>query len=102
MREGESKTNDPAMTEFSRRRIRQYAFAVPAIASLFLAFWLQDQAGDVFLGIDKGICLIGLIAIVVSYAGFSLWNWRCPACNSYLGKGMNPKFCSKCGAALQG
>jgi len=32
---------------------------------------------------------------------FSLYNWRCPACNKYLGKQRSPKYCSKCGVALQ-
>jgi rubrerythrin len=31
---------------------------------------------------------------------FSLFNWRCPACSSYLGKRFNPRFCPSCGAQL--
>ena len=32
---------------------------------------------------------------------FTLWNWRCPACNRFLGSVKNPKFCPRCGAQLQ-
>jgi rRNA maturation endonuclease Nob1 len=31
---------------------------------------------------------------------FSLFNWRCPSCNKYLGKAINAKFCAKCGVQL--
>lgn len=41
------------------------------------------------------------VVLVISALAFSLWNWRCPACNRYLGKGARPRFCAKCGAPLQ-
>lgn len=41
---------------------------------------------------------IGSILVFVALI-FSKFNWRCPKCNSYLGKG-NPKHCIKCGEQL--
>jgi hypothetical protein len=32
---------------------------------------------------------------------FSFRNWRCPACDKYLGKAIGPRFYAKCGVALQ-
>jgi predicted RNA-binding Zn-ribbon protein involved in translation (DUF1610 family) len=32
---------------------------------------------------------------------FSLRNWRCPACNKYLGKGTLPHYCPNCGVELR-
>jgi hypothetical protein len=37
--------------------------------------------------------------VIISVLVFSFLNWRCPS-NKYLGKAINPKFCSKCGAQL--
>lgn len=44
----------------------------------------------------KTIALIIVIGVVI----FSRFNWRCPKCNKYLGKGSNPKHCSNCGQTL--
>jgi DNA polymerase II large subunit len=38
--------------------------------------------------------------VIISVLAFSFLNWRCPSCNKYLGKAINPKFCSKCGTQL--
>ena len=42
----------------------------------------------------------GSFVVILGVVLFSLKNWRCPACNAYLGKGMAPSFCSKCGIPL--
>ena len=34
---------------------------------------------------------------VIGNALFSLINWRCPACNKYLGKNLGWKHCPRCG-----
>jgi hypothetical protein len=41
-----------------------------------------------------------LLFPILAAVGFSLWNWRCPACRGYLGRTFNPKFCQKCGVQL--
>lgn len=41
------------------------------------------------------------VLIIIGVVIFSRYNWRCPKCNSYLGKGTNPKHCSNCGEELQ-
>lgn len=41
------------------------------------------------------------LAIVVGLVVFSRFNWRCPKCNKYLGRGTNPKHCAHCGEELQ-
>jgi hypothetical protein len=41
------------------------------------------------------------IAGVAAGIGFSLWNWRCSACNAYLGKRfVGVSYCHSCGAKL--
>ena len=41
-----------------------------------------------------GVGVIGALLL------FSFYNWRCPACNKYLGKSGIPKFCPKCGEQI--
>jgi hypothetical protein len=67
-----------------------------------------------------GTTLITMVVYSVTYSGFgrpaetplavfvigALWvftllNWRCPACKTYLGHTLNPVFCSSCGARLR-
>ena len=40
---------------------------------------------------------ISLVAIVVGWVIFNGRNWRCPACDNYLGRAFNPKHCRTCG-----
>lgn len=40
------------------------------------------------------------VLIIIGVVIFSIFNWRCPKCNSYLGKGTNPKHCNNCGVEL--
>lgn len=86
---------------FAVRRRRQLLVAVPFfIAVLALAVSGDGNRQDLF-GIPLAIWGPTLGVIVVGLLLFSLRNWRCPACDKYLGKAMNPRFCAKCGVALQ-
>ena len=87
--------------QFAVRRKRQIILAIP----LFLAIIGVAVAGDSLdrglFGLPPGILLGAFLILVVGALVFSFRNWRCPACDGYLGKQMNPKFCSKCGFGLQ-
>jgi hypothetical protein len=85
-------------TQFSARRRNQIILTVPLIGVIVLLA-LSDGKQPV-LGIPLPV--FGTIALVVVLGGlaFSLYNWRCPACNKYLGKGISPRFCAKCGVPL--
>jgi hypothetical protein len=70
-----NRSNAEIIAEFKKKRTRQ----IMAVGPIILAF-------------------IGILS--VSVLVFSFLNWRCPSCNKYLGKAINPKFCSKCGTQL--
>jgi len=53
------------------------------------------------LGVSAVIWGPVLAVFVVGALVFSFKNWRCPACNGYLGKAFNPRYCSKCGVELR-
>ena len=88
--------------QFAERRKRQIILAVPLVL-LFLALsFLTDEKNRVALpGVPAAMVGPLLVAAVVGALLFSLRNWRCPACDKYLGKGISPRFCPKCGVALQ-
>jgi hypothetical protein len=88
--------------EFAARRKRQIMLAVPLVA-LFLgvAIFSDEKDQAALPGIPMRVVAPVLVAAVVGALIFSLRNWRCPACDRYLGKGASPRFCPKCGVALQ-
>ena len=86
--------------EFARRRKRQLLGSLPVVAVfIFLAFF--NEKVEAFLGLPPSVVLGAAFAMVAALVAFSLWNWRCPACNRYLGKGVGQAFCPKCGVPLR-
>ncbi len=83
--------------QFSRKKRSQFLVAVPVIVVIVLLNLWGKQAA---LGIP--VAVVGPVAfvLVLGALAFSLFNWRCPACNKYLGKAISPKFCSNCGVEL--
>jgi len=88
--------------EFAARRKRQIILAIPLVVVFILFAVFRDrQDGDVMLGMPAGFVAPIFLILVVAALTFSFRNWRCPACDKYLGKGISPHFCPKCGVALQ-
>ncbi len=86
--------------QFVARRKRQWVVAALFIP-VFVLLVMSGEGKRAVFGIEVE-ALMPLVGIVVIGAVvFSLRNWRCPACNRYLGKNANPSFCLKCGVALR-
>lgn len=79
--------------EFRRRRTRQLLIAAPVLIVVLLFAVFEEQ-------VDSSILPVLFFILILGALGFSLWNWRCPSCNSYLGRSMSPRFCPKCGEQL--
>jgi len=88
-------------TLFALRRRRQLLISLPLIALIMGFVFLENDNPGALFGIPPSIVFPGFLAIIAGAVVFSLYNWRCPACNKYLGKQRSPKYCSKCGVALQ-
>jgi hypothetical protein len=89
---------------FALRRKRQMMVAIPFVLVIvgFAAFARVGEADGEKLGGVPFLIWIGLFFVLIaSVLVFSFRNWRCPACDRYLGREMGPRFCSKCGVALQ-
>lgn len=92
--------NPQVVEEFKRRQRKQLLVSLLAIAVALFVFIQADRGGSI-AGMSCSSLAIPAFAVILGVLIFSLQNWRCPACNGYLGKAISPRFCSKCGAALQ-
>ena len=88
---------------FTLRRRRQLGITIPLAFFLVVLASTVDGEGLVpqFSRLPGSFRVALYLVLVGGAIAFSLYNWRCPACNRYLGKGTNPQFCPKCGAPLQ-
>jgi hypothetical protein len=96
----ETEKDPKIASEFKRKRKIQIYLVVVFII-IFVLFFLATESPDIIPGLSEDIMAIVLIIFAVLATIISMTSWRCPACNAYLGKGFNPKFCSKCGKLLQ-
>lgn len=88
--------------EFAARRRRQIMLAVPLVPIVVaVAVFADDRNRGAVFGMPASVVGPVFLALVAAAVLFSFRNWRCPACSKYLGKGMSPRFCPKCGVALQ-
>ncbi len=87
--------------EFAKRRKRQLLVTIPIVAFILLVRVFAKGEDALIFGFPASVVMGAAFAILLGIVAFSLWNWRCPACNKYLGKGISPAFCSKCGVPLQ-
>lgn len=87
--------------EFAKRRKRQLLVSLPVVAAILIFAVASENAKVPFFGLPPAVVGGIAFAVVLATLAFSLWNWRCPACKRYLGKGISPSFCPKCGVPLQ-
>jgi hypothetical protein len=81
---------------FARRRRNQFIATAPAL----LAAVGLGVAGSAAIPL-AGTIQVAAVAVLIGAVAYAFRNWRCPACDSYLGRTLNPRFCPKCGAELR-
>ena len=87
--------------QFSVRRRNQLILAAPLVAMMIAFVATQDEATQTALGMPLAMAGPVLGVVLLGGVAFSFKNWRCPACNKYLGKGIGPKHCHACGVQLR-
>ena len=85
---------------FKERRNRQWIVTCPMVLLVIGAMWFRDHPGQALMGVGANVFFPIFLAALALVTIFTFRNWRCPACNGYLGKAVSPKFCPKCGAQL--
>lgn len=86
---------------FAQRRRKQIWVAALIIPMVLLVVFSEDRGAGTVLGYSSEVFGPIFLAAVAIAVVFSFRNWRCPACNKYLGRAMNPKFCQNCGVELR-
>ena len=94
-----NNSNKEITEAFKRKRARQIMAVAPFVLAFIALLSVEHYSSSIF-GLPRNIVLGIAFALVISVLIFSFLNWRCPSCNKYLGKAINPKFCSKCGVQL--
>jgi hypothetical protein len=88
-------------SRFAARRRKHYMVTGPFIMMIIL-FVSAEFTGGLVLGfIPESSFAPYFVLVAMGAFIFSLFNWRCPACNKYIGRGFNPNYCSKCGVGLR-
>ena len=86
---------------FSIRRRNQIFVAIPLAIIVFSFIFISKNGADSFLGLPLNFAGPIFLILIAAALIFSFKNWRCPACNKYLGKVINPKHCHSCGIELR-
>lgn len=86
---------------FAARRRRQLFLVTPLLLLVVGVAALADEHTQAVLGVPASTWAPAVFSALGGAAVYSFFNWRCPACNRYLGKQWHPRFCSKCGAPLR-
>jgi RsiW-degrading membrane proteinase PrsW (M82 family) len=92
----ESGSADSAASAFAEIRRRQVvglaAIAVLGVAVLAAVMWL---------GLPDEVAFTSGFLFLMGGIAFNRFSWRCPACNAYLGRTVNPAACRSCRAPLR-
>jgi rRNA maturation endonuclease Nob1 len=92
---------DQIKEEFAKRKKRQYILSAPIILFLVAAMLVSKHSEIKMFGLSNGI-IVGLaFALVLVFVIYTIRNWRCPACEKYLGRSISIDFCPKCGVKLK-
>ncbi|MBI5015841.1 MAG: hypothetical protein HZB55_10170 [Deltaproteobacteria bacterium] len=86
---------------FAARRRRQFLVLTPLLGIVIAVAGLADARSQAVLGVPAGVWAPALFAGLGGAAVYTLFNWRCPACNRYLGAQWSPMRCRGCGIPLR-
>ena len=85
---------------YAARRRNQLMVSIPLVVVVFAVVLTEDRGRGTILGLSREVVGPIFLAIVAAGLFYSFRNWRCPACDKYLGRGFNPKHCQHCGVEL--
>lgn len=85
--------------KYKKVKKKQSIIQIILIVTLLVGLFFSREFNSLPNYFKNGIAIalsLGLISIII----YMLITWRCPKCNAYLGRNMNPKYCKKCGVQL--
>ncbi len=94
----DGQTQEEIAEKYATIKRNQYLLLIPFVIVMILLFSGSDNSDFNFLGMSSTILDPLAVFAVIGMIIFSFYNWRCPVCRGYLGKGGGKKFCPRCGA----
>jgi hypothetical protein len=86
--------------EFGVRQSRQMYAIMLTVLALLVSALAYKRPAILELVSTRTLFVIQVVAIA-TFFGFSILNWRCPACGKGLGNNIVRVRCRKCGTQLQ-
>jgi hypothetical protein len=86
---------------YATRRRNQLVVSISLVVVIAGVVLTEDRVGGTILGLPSHVAGPIFLAIVGAGLLYSFRNWRCPACNTYLGRAFKPKYCQNCGVELE-
>jgi protein-S-isoprenylcysteine O-methyltransferase Ste14 len=88
------------MKDFAVRRERQL---LAIVAALFLVFFfaLLHKRPTALIELSGETIFGAQVIVIAAFIGFTVFNWRCPLCNKFVGSDINRRFCRQCGSRLR-
>jgi len=96
----QKRDNKEIMRDFKLRQNRQF-FAIGLTLVLLLFLALLHSRPNVFGEFSRNTIFAVQVMLIAAFIGFSALNWRCPACNKYLGHDIGRRICRHCGVRLR-
>jgi hypothetical protein len=95
----QKKDAQSIIKEFEIRQTRQIIAIAIALFCVLLCAVLYKK--PIFFEFSKSVLVGSQIVIIAGFFGFSVINWRCPACGKSLGSDIHKRGCKKCGVRLK-
>jgi Na+/alanine symporter len=87
--------------EFARRKRRQLLVTAPFLLVVFAVAVFSAQLRRFADGSSLLVPIAAFLLVIGGLLVFSLRNWRCPACDRYVGRSTAIHRCPKCRVALR-
>ncbi len=100
MQKMQKKDQQQIMREFHQRQTNQIIAIAIAIFVVMLCAVLYKRPG-VLGEYSKASLFAVQMVTIASFIVFSSYNWRCPACEKFLGADINKRGCKKCRTRLR-
>jgi len=82
-----------------RQNLQYLAISLTLLFLLFLV--LLYKRPDLFGEFSKSSIFSAQVLLIAAFIVFSVFNWRCPSCNKYIGNDINRRICKNCGTRLR-
>ena len=103
----QQESDEGIVQEYRRRRTRGLVISILVVLAIMCIGYWPDSGPRASITARNVLSLIAMTMLCAGAVAYSLFNWRCPACNKWFGGISRPvsrgkhKVCPKCGVRLR-